>query len=50
MPSEAENQTAGLATPDIRLLSRITILMQTESLGLSILRAIWERIQKRLTR
>jgi hypothetical protein len=47
---EAENQTDGLAIPDIRLVNRITTLMQTESFALSILQAIWELIQKKLTR
>ena len=39
----------GLEIHDIRLGRRITILMQTESLGQSILIAIWERIRKKLT-
>ena len=48
--SAAESQTDGLATQDIRLASRITTLMKTESLGRSILQAIWELIRKKLTR
>lgn len=47
--TEIERQTDGLVTQDIRFGHRITILMQTESFGLSISIAIWELIKKKLT-
>ena len=50
MPKEAASQTDGLETQDIRLVNRITTLMQTESLGRSTLQAIWELIRRKFLR